>query len=146
MMNAIQAMKSVNGNKERKTLHIRTFFEQMAAIERDEGRRQVDRLRTDDRVVVIEIRDEGPGVSEEKINRIFEPFYTTKPTGEGTGLGLSVVRNIVDLHGGHIEAKNVESPRGLCVRIYLKAVTLARPDVAIEVSKTQQANQHETPL
>ena len=138
MMNAIQAMKSANGtDKGRKTLHIRTFFERMRAIPRDEGRRQFDRLRTDDRVVVIEIRDEGPGVSEEKINRIFEPFYTTKPTGEGTGLGLSVVRNIVDLHGGHIEAQNVESPCGLCVRIYLKAVTLPRPGDAIEIVEKQ---------
>lgn len=144
MMNAIQAMKSINGSEGPKTLHIRTYFEQMAAIERDEGRRQFDRLRTEDRVVVIEIRDEGPGVAEEKISRIFEPFYTTKPTGEGTGLGLSVVRNIVDLHGGHIDVKNVESPRGLCVRIYLKAVTLPGPGGAIEVSKTHQANQPQT--
>jgi signal transduction histidine kinase len=147
MMNAIQAMKSTNGgNHECKTLHIRTSFERMTVIQRDEGRRQFDRLRTDDPVVVTEIRDEGPGVPEEKISRIFEPFYTTKPTGEGTGLGLSVVRNIVDLHGGHIEAKNLESPRGLCVRIYLKAVMLPGPGEATEVTKTQSANQLETPL
>ena len=55
-------------------------------------------IRARDSVVVAEVRDYGSGISEEKLNRIFEPFHTTEPAGEETGLGLSVAKNIVDLH------------------------------------------------
>jgi len=53
------------------------------------------------------VRDTGPGVSEEMKTRIFDPFFSTKPKGEGTGLGLSVCRKLVEEHDGRI---SVESP------------------------------------
>jgi PAS domain S-box-containing protein len=52
--------------------------------------------------VLIEVADSGPGVPEADRDRIFEPFFTTKPDGKGTGLGLPIVRNIVDQHRGQI--------------------------------------------
>ena len=52
--------------------------------------------------VMIEVGDSGPGVPEGDRERIFEPFFTTKPDGKGTGLGLPIVRNIVDEHRGQI--------------------------------------------
>lgn len=55
---------------------------------------------------VIEVVDEGVGLSESDLARIFEPFYTTKPAGLGTGLGLSVARDIAQDHGGHITAES----------------------------------------
>ncbi len=51
---------------------------------------------------VLTIHDDGMGIKEEHLERIFDPFFTTKRTGEGTGLGLSVVQNIVELHGGAV--------------------------------------------
>ena len=48
----------------------------------------------------IEIRDDGPGLGREAAERVFEPYYTTKPGG--TGLGLSVTRGIIEEHGGRI--------------------------------------------
>ena len=63
------------------------------------------RLRTyrDDGCVVVEIRDNGPGISAEVRSHIFEPFFTTKGVGEGTGLGLDTVQRIVKKHKGSIQ-------------------------------------------
>jgi signal transduction histidine kinase len=53
--------------------------------------------------VRLRIADDGEGIAPELLTRVFEPFYTTKPVGEGTGLGLSAVHGIVSQHGGVIE-------------------------------------------
>ncbi len=57
----------------------------------------------DDDTIEIRIRDEGEGIPADALERIFEPFYTTKPAGSGTGLGLLVSRGIVVDHGGEID-------------------------------------------
>ena len=61
--------------------------------------------------VILTIADEGPGIPEEQAAHIFEPFYTTKPFGEGSGLGLSVVHGIVQSHQGNISHKP-NKPKG----------------------------------
>ena len=63
------------------------------------------RIRTfrDDSCVVVEIGDNGPGISAEVQPHIFEPFFTTKGIGEGTGLGLDTVQRIVKKHRGSIQ-------------------------------------------
>ncbi len=60
-----------------------------------------------DGVVFVAISDSGCGIPEEAINRIFEPFYTTKPIGKGTGLGLSLAYGILHEHGGRIEVASM---------------------------------------
>ncbi|MBK9293857.1 MAG: HAMP domain-containing histidine kinase [Oligoflexia bacterium] len=50
----------------------------------------------------VSIRDNGPGISQEYIDKIFDPFFTTKPVGRGTGLGLSISYGIIQKHGGSI--------------------------------------------
>ena len=53
-------------------------------------------------VAVVEVDDDGPGISPELRDRVFEPFYTTKEESAGTGLGLVLARAIVEDHGGSI--------------------------------------------
>jgi signal transduction histidine kinase len=55
--------------------------------------------------VVISIRDNGPGIPQSALDKIFEPFYTTKPPGEGTGLGLSLSYDIIKAHGGELKVE-----------------------------------------
>jgi PAS domain S-box-containing protein len=70
--------------------------------------------------VVVEVQDTGTGIADEHLPRVFDPFFTTKPIGAGTGLGLSVVKKIIDLHGGVIEIRNV-AEGGVCVTLRFKA-------------------------
>jgi signal transduction histidine kinase len=60
----------------------------------------------DDGCVVVEIRDNGPGIPHELQSHIFEPFFTTKGVGEGTGLGLDTVQRIVKKHRGNIQVSS----------------------------------------
>lgn len=59
-----------------------------------------------DSAVIIFINDNGKGIEKENISKIFDPFYTSKPVGEGTGLGLPVSHGIIEKHNGKIEVKS----------------------------------------
>jgi signal transduction histidine kinase len=54
---------------------------------------------------LLEVADSGPGIPDEDRDKIFEPFFTTKSDGKGTGLGLPIVRNIVEQHRGEIRVE-----------------------------------------
>ncbi|MCX7908711.1 MAG: ATP-binding protein [Ignavibacteria bacterium] len=60
-----------------------------------------------DRNILISVKDTGSGISKEQMEKIFLPFYTTKPVGKGTGLGLSVSYNIIKSFGGTIEVESL---------------------------------------
>ncbi|HOZ69497.1 MAG TPA: HAMP domain-containing sensor histidine kinase, partial [Chitinophagaceae bacterium] len=61
-----------------------------------------------DASVVISVKDNGNGIPRHVIDKIFQPFFTTKPTGQGTGLGLSLSYDIVKAHGGELKVETTE--------------------------------------
>jgi two-component system, NtrC family, sensor kinase len=80
---------------------------------------------------VIEVEDSGPGFSN--LNRALDPFFTTKPAGEGTGLGLSVCYGIVKQRGGALRIENV-SPLGARVTVELPIVEVIEPELLAAVA------------
>jgi two-component system NtrC family sensor kinase len=79
ILNALDALKNTSGPK----IHIQTLCQ--------------------DGNLVVTVNDNGSGIPPEKVTHIFDPFYTTKETGRGTGLGLTLCQRIVQHHGGHID-------------------------------------------
>jgi two-component system NtrC family sensor kinase len=63
--------------------------------------------KVDDKVE-IHVKDNGNGIPQKVVDKIFQPFFTTKPTGQGTGLGLSMSYDIVKAHGGEIKVESQE--------------------------------------
>ncbi len=59
--------------------------------------------------VLISVKDNGNGIPQKVLDKIFQPFFTTKPTGQGTGLGLSLSYDIVKAHGGELKVETKES-------------------------------------
>ncbi len=85
--------------------------------------------------VVVTVADTGTGIPRDVIDHIFEPFYTTKPPGQGTGLGLSTVQGIVAGHGGFVDVQS-EPGHGTTFRVYLPALAdgvpgLPEPDLGV---------------
>lgn len=86
--------------------------------------------------VLVTVSDNGLGMDKEELDHIFEPFYTTKPVGQGTGLGLASVYGIVQSHGGYIACYS-ELGIGTTFRIYLP--TLKSSDQPGEANKEHAA-------
>jgi PAS domain S-box-containing protein len=78
-------------------------------------------FRVGDPIVMIEVIDSGSGISPESAQKVFDPFFSTKASGEGSGLGLSVSKSIIDLHHGLISLSNREDAQGACMRLLLPA-------------------------
>jgi two-component system, NtrC family, sensor kinase len=82
----------------------------------DEGKQQGDKFeptvsiatKKADGKVLISVKDNGIGIAPRSLDKIFQPFFTTKPTGQGTGLGLSLSYDIVKAHGGELNLQTVE--------------------------------------
>ncbi len=101
LTNAVHAMPGGG------TLTVRTFSKQVTGIGANVGHGGADWLRVGQAVVIAEIDDTGNGIPDDQLSKIFEPFVTSKPTGKGSGLGLSVVKTIVGLHHGTVDVRNL---------------------------------------
>jgi PAS domain S-box-containing protein len=79
-------------------------------------------------LVLVQVEDTGHGIAEEQFSRVFEPFFTTKQPGQGTGLGLTVTKTILELHGAAIRLQN-RIGKGLIVTLVFRT---AAPTVPIK--------------
>lgn len=111
--NSIQAMQNCD-----KVIHLSTFVVSPQKQAASPWLRELAATTGSSTLIALEVRDEGPGIGDQKPAALFEPFFTTKQIGEGSGLGLSVVMQIVSRHNGLIRLKNMENPSGLRTRIY----------------------------
>ena len=89
------------------------------------------------RYLMISVTDAGTGIPNEIVDRIFEPYFTTKEEGKGTGMGLAMVYGIVKNHGGAIRVYS-EAGHGTTFKVYLPVTTAPEPAV--------REGRHETPV
>ena len=84
----------------------------------DPGDRSGIRFREGERAIVVEVRDTGHGIAAEYLGKVFDPFFSTRPTGKGMGLGLTVAKKLVELHHGVLKIRNHEGGGALVTVIF----------------------------
>ena len=112
ILNSLQAMPD-GGD-----LVLRTFVEKLDDIKEGVGTRATDVFRPGEDGIVCEVRDTGRGIPPGQSQKVFDPFFTSKPVGQGPGLGLTVIKSIVERHKGLIGIESAEG-RGTKVIITL---------------------------
>src|SRR5262249_10184538 len=120
----LRATRAVRGNTARLgQVFLNIILNAAQALDEAGGKRNGVRIVTYDRgeSVMVEIEDNGPGIPPDVLPRIFDSFFTTKPRGIGTGLGLPISQGIVRSLGGEISVES-EWGQGATFRIRLPAV------------------------
>lgn len=110
------AAESFNGKGE---IRIKVSTKKLVIGDPATGYRQSDFFLPGESAAVVEICDNGPGIPDEIVDKIFDPFFTTKRDTGGTGLGLCIVKNIIEMHHGMIMIGKNEGG-GTKVTLYLK--------------------------
>ena len=98
--------------------------------------------------VLVSVRDTGQGIAADVMKRMWEPFYTTKPIGKGTGLGLPVSMSIMDQHRGYLEARSVPG-KGSTFTMWIPVKTWPRcweatPECTMEIHQTCPVFRHQS--
>ncbi|MBU1061124.1 MAG: PAS domain S-box protein, partial [Candidatus Omnitrophica bacterium] len=102
LLNAIEAIGEGKGK-----VTLRSYVKKLTEVGYRIGRRKdEDFFELGEKVVIVEVEDSGCGIPKEDMDKIFEPFFTSKDIGKGTGLGLSITKNILDMHRAIIQAES----------------------------------------
>ena len=136
---ATNAMQAMEGKAGYFCIHLDSIKLQKETI--NDLRLNADLWAACDSAVRIVFKDDGPGIDPSVVERIFEPFYTTKPVNQGTGLGLAVVHGIVQAHDGQILVDS-KLGQGTVFTLYLPA---ARP-ASFEIQNAQKPNPRDESL
>ncbi|MFC1478561.1 ATP-binding protein [Candidatus Margulisiibacteriota bacterium] len=88
----------------------------------------------------IDVEDNGPGIPENIIDKVFDPFFTTRRNEGGTGLGLPIVKNIIEMHDGTIDIKNKKNESGLIISLAFPIPKLKPVKIIHETSEVQETN------
>jgi signal transduction histidine kinase/CheY-like chemotaxis protein len=94
--------------------------------------------QNDEDIMVLTVSDDGPGITEKNLIKIFDPFFSTKDIGKGTGLGLSVVHRIIDMHQGQIDVTS-QPGQGACFQISLPRIN--GPEGKLKLVNGEQLHQ-----
>ncbi len=128
--NAYHALKRTGG-KITVTLSNRNMVRgEMADLPEAEGR-----------FVELKVADDGPGIDAGIVGRIFEPYFTTKEVGEGTGMGLAIVHGIVSKCGGWISCES-DSGKGTVFRVFFPVTVAPHADQPADNQLLQKGNEH----
>ena len=112
-------------------------------VDLEEGAKSKHAIVPAGNYVVLSVTDNGSGMDEETQSHIFEPFYTTKELGKGTGLGLATVYGIVKQSGGFIWVYS-EPGQGTTIKVYLPRVDSAPRPLPLENSRSEVRKGTET--
>jgi PAS domain S-box-containing protein len=115
-LNAIGAMEKGGA------LNVRTYTQRMKRTGSNVSGEMTELFRIGDRIVTVEISDTGHGITEKNADKLFDPFYSTKSTDKGTGLGLTVTRSIVEMHRGIITIENRNDGPGACATLHFPVI------------------------
>ncbi|BAL25712.1 ATP-binding protein [Azoarcus sp. KH32C] len=125
------ALPSIRGNAAQLNQVLMNLLLNAAHAIEQQGKITIRSSRSDDEIC-IEVEDDGCGMAPNVRERMFDPFYTTRPVGQGTGLGLSVAYSIARAHGGRFEVDSVAG-QGTAVRLWLPLA--AEPHTAPQITE-----------
>ncbi|MGC4120509.1 MAG: PAS domain S-box protein [Myxococcales bacterium] len=133
----------VNGSEGRLSqVFLNLLINAAHAIPEGDVKRNRIRIKTwqEGPAVLAEVQDTGCGIPSENLSRIFDPFFTTKAVGVGSGLGLSIVRNIVEGYGGTISVTS-EVGKGACFLIRLPAAESLQPPALSDAGAARERSE-----
>jgi len=117
LLNAAQAVpENTEGTLTVKSSTDRIGHDRPQALTPDEN----NDFREGDKVLIAMVENNGPAITPDVMKRIFDPFFTTKRDKGGSGLGLSIVKNIIEMHGGRIIIENMSALKGVRATIVFK--------------------------